>query len=78
VTRAVRGRKVEDEREGQVRVRLMCFVKASQGEMKVLRRVRVVRRGKMRAERRTRERFRSAGCVERDVVKGIIVMEVVT
>jgi hypothetical protein len=57
VTRTVRGRKVEDERERQVRVWLMCFVEASQGEMKVLRRVGVVRRGKMRPERRTWERY---------------------
>lgn len=38
VTKTVRGRKVEDEREPQVRVWLMCFVEASQGEIKVLRR----------------------------------------
>jgi hypothetical protein len=44
VTRTVRGRKVEDERERHAWVWLMCFVEASQGEMKVLGRVRVVRR----------------------------------
>jgi hypothetical protein len=34
--------------------------------------------GKIRSERRTRERYWSVGCVEMGVVKGIIVMEVVT
>lgn len=69
--RTVRGRKVEDERERQVRVWLICFVEASHGDMKVLRRVTVVRIGKKKSEMRIRKKFWSMGCEERGVFEGI-------
>jgi hypothetical protein len=71
VIRIVRARKVEDERERQVRVWWMCFVDASQGEMKVLRKVRAVRRGRKKSETRMRVRCWRMGCEEKGVVEGI-------
>ncbi len=59
--RTVRARKVKEEIALQLRVWMMCFVDASHGEMKALKRVNVVRGGKRKHVRRIREKVRRLG-----------------
>ena len=61
----MRARKVGEEIALQRRVWIICFVDASHGARKALKRVKVVRGGKRKHMRRIRERFRRLGRIDK-------------
>jgi len=70
--RIVRARKVDEEIARQRRVCLMCFVIPSQGEMKMLRIVKVVRSGKKTATMIMTKKFWSRGYMDRGGLEDIV------